>query len=284
MGAGIVQVAAHNGFKVVLCDVSEKALDTGRGIIQKSVARIAKKSHPADEGAQHAFVASVFDNITTTTDAKEAVRESDLVIEAIVENLKVKKELFERLDGMARPRCLFATNTSSLSVKEIASSTSEDRRTRFGGLHFFNPVPQMKLVEVVRTDDTSAETYQSLMEVCAKMQKHAVTCKDTPGFIVNRLLIPYMAEAIRMLERGDATAEDIDAAMRLGAGYPMGPFELTDFVGLDTTKHILDGWRDKVKDGVKSIPAELVEESEMLSRKVSEGKMGRKSGEGFFKY
>jgi len=150
---------------------------------------------------------------------------------------------------------------------------------------FFNPVPQMKLVEVIRTEETTDETYDSLLDVCKRMEKKAVSCKDTPGFIVNRLLVPYMFEAVRMLERREATAEDIDAAMKLGAGYPMGPFELLDFVGLDTCQHIMSGWRAKVESGEeKTLSPDLVAPSKLLEEKVKEGKLGRKTGEGFYKY
>jgi len=143
----------------------------------------------------------------------------------------------------------------------------------------------MKLVEVIRTPETSEEAFQTLLDVCKQMGKRAVSCQDTPGFIVNRLLVPYMFEAVRMLERGDATAEDIDAAMKLGAGYPMGPFELLDFVGLDTAQNIMEGWREKVESGEeKTLSSDLVAPSSMLAQKVAEGKLGRKSGEGFYKY
>jgi 3-hydroxyacyl-CoA dehydrogenase len=285
MGAGIAQVAAHHGFKVVLCDTTEKALDNGRGIIQKSIARVAKKSYPEDEQAQKDLVTAVFSNITTTTNPVEAVQNADLVVEAIVENLNIKRELFALLDKNASQDCIFASNTSSLSITEIASSTSNARRKQFGGLHFFNPVPQMKLVEVIRTNETSDATFATLIDVCKRMKKTTVCCKDTPGFIVNRLLVPYLIEAIRMVERGDATAEDIDIAMKLGAGYPMGPVELTDFVGLDTSMHIIDGWRKKVVSGEeKSLTLDMVKESPLLKQKVADGKTGRKAGEGFFKY
>lgn len=279
MGAGIAQVAAQNGFKVTLCDVTPQALENGIKIIKTSLGRVAKKAHPDSPEQQTALVEGVVAGITTTTDAQEAVKNADLVVEAIVENLEVKRKLFASLDGYAPKECIFATNTSSLSVSEVAESTSEARRTTFGGLHFFNPVPQMKLVEVIRTANTSDSTNAALMDVCKRMKKTSVSCKDTPGFIVNRLLVPYMLEAVRMLERGDATAEDIDTAMKLGAGYPMGPIQLTDFVGLDTCQNIMTGWREK-----EALSPELVKPIKALEEKVKEGKLGRKSGEGFFKY
>ncbi|GAA5979455.1 hypothetical protein JCM5350_003912 [Sporobolomyces pararoseus] len=283
MGAGIAQVAAMNGVKVVMTDVSEGALKNGRSIIQKSLTRIARKKHAEDTTAQQAFIDSVFSNLSTTTSAQSAVSESDLVIEAIVENLATKQELFRRLDELAPENTRFASNTSSLSITRIAEGVSEARKKRFAGFHAFNPVPQMKLVELIATEQTEPQVMQSLLELCKRMKKSPVQCKDTPGFIVNRLLVPYMLEAIRMYERGDATAEDIDTAMKLGAGLPMGPLELSDFVGLDTLSHIARGWRqERVETG--ELDAKSVEQVSVLENLVKEGKTGRKSGEGFFKY
>ncbi|KAM0789893.1 hypothetical protein ACM66B_006735 [Microbotryomycetes sp. NB124-2] len=283
MGAGIVQVAAHNGIKVVMTDVSDAALDNGRSIITKSLTRVARKLHPDNESEQKKLIDATFSNITTTTSAAEAVKDTDLVIEAIVENLGTKQELFRRLDELAPKHTIFASNTSSLSISKIAETCSEERQTKFGGFHAFNPVPQMKLVEIVRTDKTDEETREALLDVCKRMKKTPVNCKDTPGFIVNRLLVPYMLEAIRMVERGDASAEDVDTAMKLGAGLPMGPIELSDFVGLDTLSFIAEGWRnDRVKTG--EIDEKQVETVNILDKLVKEGKKGRKSGEGFFKY
>lgn len=218
MGSGIAQVLAHEGnYNVTLADVTEDALVKGKSIMQKSLTRIAKKKL-ADQSKeeQEQFVKSILDKVQTTTDAAQAVKSSDLVIEAIIENIKIKQDLFKFLDSKAPDSCIFTTNTSSLSVKDVAQSSN--RPDRFGGFHAFNPVPQMKLVEIIKTDQTSEETFETLMNVARKMKKQPVACTDTPGFIVNRLLVPYMLEAIRLVERGEATAEDVDIAMKLGAG------------------------------------------------------------------
>ncbi|GAA5834428.1 hypothetical protein JCM11251_007987 [Rhodosporidiobolus azoricus] len=283
MGAGIAQVAAQNGVEVVMTDVSDGALDNGRSIIQKSLTRLARKAHPDDSSAQQTYIDSVFSRLTTTTSAPSAVLDTDCVIEAIVEHLPTKQELFRRLDEIAPADAIFASNTSSLSVGEIAALVGEGRRRRFGGFHAFNPVPQMKLVEIISTPDTSPATTAALLDLCKRMKKTPVTCKDTPGFIVNRLLVPYLLSALRMVERGEASAEDIDTAMKLGAGVPMGPLELSDFVGLDTLSHIASAWRSSA-DSLDRGTAVQVEPVEVLERLVGEGKRGRKSGEGVFKY
>ena len=187
------------------------------------------------------------------------------------------------MDSKAPAGAIFASNTSSLSISEVASATK--REDRFGGFHAFNPVPQMKLIEIVRTSQTSPETHDTLVEVAKRMGKVPVSCKDSPGFIVNRLLVPYQLEALRLVERGVASPEDVDTAMKLGAGYPMGPFELADLVGLDTMEHIAQGWRESVA-GTEDMPADLVKESPMLKQLISEGRLGRKTPEkgGFYQY
>ncbi|KAF9435439.1 hypothetical protein BGZ76_006281 [Entomortierella beljakovae] len=277
MGAGIVQVAAQNNFNVTMVDLNPDALKKGQDIINSSLKRVAKKQFPDDGDKQKAFIDKVFAQIKTSTDSEAASKDSDLIIEAIVENLKVKQQLFGLLDKVAPEHALFASNTSSLPIGEIAKATK--RGDRFGGLHFFNPVPQMKLVEVIRTDQTSQSTYDSFFNVCNRMKKTPISCKDTPGFVVNRLLVPYMMEAFRIVERGEATPEDVDIAMKLGAGFPMGPFELADFVGLDTTKFIVDGWRKEGK-----IDANLVAPVKVHDDLVAKGHFGRKSGQGFYSY
>ena len=205
MGAGIAQVLADVGkYNVTLSDVTEDALKKGQSLISKSLARIAKKKMAdKSEEEKQAYIQSVIDSIKVTTDAAEAVSSTDVVIEAIIENLKIKKELFSFLDSKAPKDAIFTSNTSSLNVKDIAAAT--ERLSRFAGFHAFNPVPQMKLVEVVRTNETSDETHATLMEVAKRMGKVPVTCIDSPGFIVNRLLVPYQVEAIRLVERGVAS-------------------------------------------------------------------------------
>ncbi|KAJ3257768.1 hypothetical protein HDU77_002564 [Chytriomyces hyalinus] len=286
MGAGIAQSIAAapaliaKGVAVTLVDVGEDRLANGKKIISSSLARVAKKKFDGDKAQADAFVADTLARITFSTDAGLAAAHSDLVVEAIVENLDAKQKLFRDLDTRAPKTTIFASNTSSLPISEIAKSTLS-RRDRFAGLHFFNPVPQMKLVEIVRTQELSDTAYASLKDLVVGMGKVGVECKDTPGFIVNRLLVPYMLEAIRMVERGEASKEDVDIAMKLGAGYPMGPFELADYVGLDTTKFITEGWFASGK-GLQG--KELVSPPASLGKLVEEGKFGRKNGEGFYKY
>ncbi|KAI2668192.1 Hydroxyacyl-coenzyme A dehydrogenase, mitochondrial [Labeo rohita] len=254
MGAGIAQVAASTGHSVVLVDTSEDILKKSAKGIEASLKRVAKKKFAEKPEDGEAFVQKVLKNISTSTDAASIVKGTDLVVEAIVENLKVKQDLFGALDKVA------------------------PELDRFGGLHFFNPVPMMKLVEVIKAPGTSQQTFDALLEFSKALGKHPVSCKDTPGFIVNRLLVPYMLEAVRLHERGHGSKEDIDVAMKLGAGYPMGPFELLDYVGLDTSKFIIDGWHEKDPDNPLFAPSPL------LNKLVAEGKLGKKTGEGFYKH
>ncbi|KAJ3362095.1 hypothetical protein GGF32_006549 [Allomyces javanicus] len=279
MGAGIVQVSAQAGCQVTMVDVTPEALAKGEKIILSSLKRTAKKKYAEDAAGAQSFVDQIMANIHQSTEGAQAATKADLVVEAIVENLTVKQKLFAALDEAAPKHTIFASNTSSLKIADIAEATQ--RRDRFAGLHFFNPVPQMKLVEVIRTRDTSDVVFNSLLQFCRDLKKAPVSCKDTPGFIVNRLLVPYLMEAVRIVERGEASIADVDTAMKLGAGYPMGPFELADFVGLDTTKFIIDGWYTN-GDGLKG--KELVAPSKLLNDLVAAGKLGRKSGEGFYNY
>lgn len=256
--------------------MNDQLVGKALGGIKKSLERVAKKQFKDDAAKGQQYVDGTLSKLKGSTKLEEAVASTDLVVEAIVEKMNIKHELFSKIDAAAPASTIFTSNTSSLSIAEIGAVTK--RQDRFGGLHFFNPVPMMKLLEVIRTEKTSEETYQQLMEFGKKLGKTCITCKDTPGFVVNRLLVPYMAEAIRLLERGDASARDIDIAMKLGAGYPMGPFELSDYVGLDTTNNIIHGWHEKFPENP------LFNPPKMLEKLVSEGKLGVKSGEGFYSY
>jgi len=279
MGSGIVQVAAQANFDVTMVDTTDAALENGKKIITASIKRVARKKFADDEAKQKQFIDDTMSKISVSKDAKDAVVNTDLVVEAIVENIDIKQKLFSELDKIAPAHTIFCSNTSSLPITAIAEATSEERRKRFAGLHFFNPVPAMKLVEVVRTNNVVDETFNSLTDFTKSIGKVPVSCKDTPGFIVNRLLVPYLMESFRLIDRGDASIEDVDIAMKLGAGMPMGPLELSDFVGLDTMKFIVDGWR---KDG--QLDPALTKSSDILEQLVSEGNLGRKSGKGFYDY
>ncbi|XP_050391069.1 hydroxyacyl-coenzyme A dehydrogenase, mitochondrial [Patella vulgata] len=276
MGSGIAQVAAATGHNVALVDQTDDILSKSMANMNKSLQRVAKKKFADDPKGGESFINEIISRIKTETDPTVPAANTDLVIEAIVENLDVKQKLFKSLDEAAPQHTIFASNTSSLPIGDIAASTK--RLDRFGGLHYFNPVPMMKLVEVIRTPDTSDETFKSLVDFGKAMGKVTVECKDTPGFIVNRLLVPYMLEAVRLMERGDASPRDIDTAMKLGAGYPMGPFELADYVGLDTTKFIIDGWHEKFPENP------LFQPSPLLNKLVSEGNLGMKTGKGFYSH
>lgn len=276
MGSGIAQVAAVTGHDVILVDQSEDILKKSQTSIHKSLSRVSKKKFADEPQAGERFLNQALQKISLSTDAVASVGKTDLVIEAIVENLGIKQKLFAQLDAAAPAETIFTSNTSSLPIRDIAKATK--RLDKFGGLHFFNPVPMMKLLEVVKIEETSEKTFQALIDFGKAMKKTTVKCKDTPGFIVNRLLVPYLMEAMRLVERGDASFEDTDIAMKLGAGHPMGPFELSDYVGLDTCKFIIDGWHEAYPDNP------LFDSSPLLNKLVAEGKLGRKSGEGFYKY
>ncbi|XP_060635101.1 hydroxyacyl-coenzyme A dehydrogenase, mitochondrial [Anolis sagrei] len=276
MGAGIAQVAASTGHTVMLVDQSDEILNKSKKGIEDSLKKVAKKRFADKPEAGAEFIEKTLKNIGTSTDPVSVVHSTDLVVEAIVENLSAKHELFKTLDKFAPEHTIFASNTSSLPITDIANATT--RQDRFGGLHFFNPVPVMKLVEVVKTPMTSEKTFESLVDFAKALGKNPVACKDTPGFVVNRLLVPYLMEAVRLFERGDATKEDIDIAMKLGTGYPMGPFELLDYVGLDTTKYIIDGWQALEPNNP------LFAQSPLLNKLVEEKKLGKKTGEGFYKH
>jgi 3-hydroxybutyryl-CoA dehydrogenase len=267
MGSGIAQVSAAAGFPTVVREVSANALEKGLGSIRKFL------QGGVDKGKMTAAdMDKVLGNLTGTVDFRD-LADCDLVIEAASENLALKRELFKELDAICKPGAIFASNTSSLSITEI--STFTQRPDRVIGLHFFNPVPLMKLVEVVKTLRTSPEALQAASAWCMAIGKTVVTCGDSTGFVVNRLLVPYMLDAIRVFEQGLASRDDIDNAMKLGCGYPMGPLLLTDYVGLDTTYYISEIMFDEFKEARFSAPP-------LLKRMVMAGQHGRKSGRGFY--
>jgi len=278
MGHGIVQVAAQAGCQVVALEAEQSFLDKGLGRIQKSLGKLAEKAvakgKATEEDAQ-ANAEAAYARITGTTERAQ-LADCDLVVEAIVEDLDAKKSLFAELGGLCKAETIFASNTSSFPIGEMAEASG--RPSRFVGLHFFNPVQLMRLVEVVRTDSTDDDVFAAARAFGEAVGKAPVACKDTPGFVVNRLLVPYMSQAFLMLERGDASAEDIDTAMQFGCGHPMGPITLTDYVGLDTTLSILEGWVERYPDE----PAFAI--PQILRDKVAQGKLGRKTGEGFYKW
>jgi len=276
MGSGIAQVSAAVGQTVTVVDLDQATLDNSRKVITTSLTRVAKKKHKDDPAAATGMVDEVINRIRWTASAEEAAANSDLVVEAIVENLDIKKKLFAGIDAAAPSNTILASNTSSLSIGDIASATN--RQDKFVGLHFFNPVPVMKLLEVVKTDMTDPEVFDKVTTWGKELGKTTVPCKDTPGFVVNRLLVPFLFEAVRMVERGDATPADVDVAMKLGAGHPMGPFELFDYIGHDTMDLIMQGWSGRYPEET------LFRRSEAVKKLVAEGKLGRKTGEGFYKY
>ena len=269
MGSGIAQVCAAAGFPTVVREVSAELVDKGRKGIEKNLNRLAEKGTITE-----AVKEEIRGRLKGTT-SLEDLRNSDLIIEAIIEQLPAKRELFSALDKICPPSTIFASNTSSLTITEMATATK--RPQRFVGLHFFNPVPVMKLVEVVRTIATDEAVYEEIVAFGAKLGKTAVRAKDSTGFIVNRLLVPYLLDAIRALEEGAGSIEDIDNSMRLGCGHPMGPLTLLDFVGLDTTYYISQIMFDEFKEKRFAAPP-------LLKRMVLAGWNGRKSGRGFYDY
>ncbi|MDQ2865471.1 MAG: 3-hydroxybutyryl-CoA dehydrogenase [Candidatus Eremiobacteraeota bacterium] len=269
MGNGIAQTCATSGFDVILMEVAPEPLQRGMTSIGKSLDKFVEKGKLAQGDRDAAFA-----RIAPTTSVS-GMATCDLVIEAIVENVAVKTALFTELDELLAPNAILATNTSSLCVIELAAKTT--RPNRFAGLHFFNPVPIMTLVEVVRTIATSQEVIDDLFAFAKQLGKVPILAQDTPGFVVNRLLIPYLLYAIRCLENGLASKEDIDAGMKLGCGYPMGPLQLLDFVGLDTTYYIAEIMFEEFKDPIMAAPP-------LLKRMVLSGRCGRKSGKGFYDY
>ena len=271
MGAGIAQVAATAGFETVVKEVSDDLITKGFGGIEKSLAKFAEKGTITSDQQTE-----IRGRLSGTTSFDE-LADCDVIIEAIIENLDEKRNTYRQLDQLCKPETIFASNTSSLSITEMMTATSPERQQRFIGMHFFNPVPLMKLVEVVKTILTDEAVYEQAVEFGKKLGKVPVRAGDKTGFIVNRLLVPYMLDSIRALEEGVGSIVDIDNAMKLGCGYPMGPFTLGDFVGLDTTYYIAEIMFNEFREKRFAPPP-------LLKRMVLAGLYGRKSGRGFYDY
>ncbi len=269
MGAGVAQVSAGAGFRTIVLEVNKGVLDKGLARIEKFLTDGVAKGKVAEE-----VKSTTLANLSGTTDYAD-LKDCDLVIEAIVENVEAKKAAYAQVEAVVGPECLLASNTSSLCVTELAAATK--RPDKFGGLHFFNPVPLMKLVEVIKALSTSQETFDALYAFAKAIGKDPVTAPDRGGFIVNRLLIPYLLDAVRCLEEGLGTLEDVDKAMKLGCGHPMGPFTLLDFIGLDTTYFIANILFDEFREPRFAPPP-------LLKRMVLAGYLGKKAGRGFYQY
>lgn len=271
MGSGIAQTAAQAGFQTVVVEADEAALNRGLSNIGQSLAKFVEKGVLSAEQKETALA-----NLSGSMELS-ALADCDIIIEAIIEKLEVKNELFKTLDALCKPETVFASNTSSLSITQLLSVVSNDRKTKFLGLHFFSPVPLMKLVEVIKTILTDPATFDVVTEFGAKLGKVPVRTSDKTGFIVNRLLVPYCLDAIRALEEGIGSISDIDTAMKLGCGYPMGPFTLNDMVGLDIMLNVAHVMYEDFKETRFAPPP-------LLTRMVAAGLLGRKSGKGFYDY
>ena len=269
MGSGISQVCALNGFHVTMQDISEPLVERGLAVIEKSLARLLDREKISAEEKDASA-----DRIKATTDLA-MLSDCDLVVEAATENMDLKIEIFEQLNNICAPTTILASNTSSLSLTRLASSSG--RPEKVIGMHFFNPVPMMALVEIIRALQTSDETFRSTDEFTRSLGKTPVSVKDSPGFVVNRMLVPMINEATFILYEGLATAEEIDAAMKLGAGHPMGPLALADMIGIDVCLYVMNILLDEFGDS-KFRPCPL------LKQMVAAGYLGRKSGKGFFDY
>jgi 3-hydroxybutyryl-CoA dehydrogenase len=269
MGAGIAQVAAQAGYRTIVREVNADLVERGLGRIRKFLDDGVAKGKVTPEARDKV------NGLLSGTTAVADLAGCDLVVEAIVESLDEKRHTYAALEPVLGERAILVSNTSSLCITELAAATK--RPDRFAGLHFFNPVPIMKLVEVIRALTTSDETYRTVFAFAQSLGKEPITAPDRPGFIVNRLLVPYLLDAVRAYESGLGTIDDIDKGMKLGCGYPMGPFTLLDFVGLDTTYYIANIMFEEFRDPAYAAPP-------LLKRMVLAGRLGRKSGEGFYKY
>lgn len=269
MGSGIAQVCAQAGYETIVREVAQPLLDKGFARVDSSLARIVKAAKLTEDDAKAAR------GRMRGTTALEDLKDCDLVIEAVIEEMSAKQQVFGTLDGLCSAGTIFASNTSSLTIIEMAAATK--RADRVAGLHFFNPAPVMPLVEIVRAITTSEATVATLREFVTSLGKTGVVCKDTPGFIVNRLMVPYLLGAIRALEQGIASVEEIDTAVKLGLSYRMGPFELLDYTGLDINLHVANSFYDEFKDPSMAPPM-------LLKRMVLAGRLGTKVGRGFYEY
>jgi 3-hydroxybutyryl-CoA dehydrogenase len=269
MGAGIIQVLAQNGYEVVMRARHQSSIDKGMARVEKNLAKSVSKGRMTEEEKE-----AVLGRISGSTDIN-VIKDADLVIEAATENMEAKKALFAELDELVKPEAIIASNTSSLSITDIAAATK--RPDKVIGMHFFNPVPAMKLIEVINGLATSEETNKTITELAEKLGKTPVQVKEAPGFVVNRILIPMINEGVGILAEGIASAEDIDTAMKLGANHPMGPLELGDLIGLDVVLAIMNTLYNEFGD--PKYRAHI-----LLRKMVRAGKLGRKSGEGFYNY
>jgi 3-hydroxybutyryl-CoA dehydrogenase len=269
MGAGIAQVAAQAGFQVKVVDVSEESWGRAKKTITTSLSRMLKK-----EKITEAQMEETLGRISFSTDVS-SLADASFIIEAVFEDIEVKKELFGKLDAVCGDDVIYATNTSSIAITEMAALVK--RPAKFVGMHFFNPVPMMKLIEIIPALQSEASTVDLAKEVATKMGKTFITCKDTPGFVVNRLFVPYILDAVRLLEEGVASAEDIDTAMKLGCNMPMGPLEFQDFAGVDIGYHVGNIFHEYMKEARFAPPG-------LLRNMIKAGYHGRKTGKGFYDY
>ena len=270
MGNGIAQVAACAGYEVVMIDIKQDYLDKGLAAIENSLSRVVKKERMTQQDADAAI------SLISTSTEKTSAADADLVVEAIPEIPELKFSTFAELDSICKPEAILASNTSSISINAIAEATN--RPDRVIGMHFMNPVPVMKLVEIINGQDTSSEVTELVVKASERMGKVPLACNDSPGFVSNRILCPMINEAILALEEGVAEPEAIDGIMKLGMNHPIGPLALADLIGLDTILHIMNVLHEGFEGNPKYAPSDL------LKNMVSEGKLGRKSGEGFYNY
>lgn len=270
MGAGIAQLCSVSGFKVSMRDIDQKFVDGGFARIRGPLEKRVDKGKMTQEDVE-----KIIGGIEGTTDLAKAVMNADVVIEAIFENMQVKKDTFKEVDELCPDHVIFASNTSSLSITELASATK--RPDRFIGMHFFNPAPVMKLIEVIRGSETSDETFEVTRDLSIKLGKEPIEVKETPGFVVNRLLVPMLNEAFNLLDEGAATPEDIDKAMKLGTGWPMGPFELADYTGIDIGLDVMEVLFRETGDP-------RFRPSPLMRKYVRAGRLGRKTKKGVYEY